>query len=138
MSSTSVSQIMSRDLDTVTPDQPLLDVKHIYEKMDFHHHIPVLEDDRLVGIVSLTDFMQGIGQSGYADNEPVYNTLKVSDVMTSNPESLDETNSIEDAARILGKGEFHSLPIVKDSRLVGIVTTTDLIRYSFGLAIDRS
>ena len=133
MNSTSVSRIMSRDLDTVSPDQPILDVKHIYEKIDFHHHIPVIEDDRLVGMVSLTDFMRGIGQSGYADNEPIYATLKVSDIMTSNPESLDESNSIEDAAKILAKGEFHSLPVLKDNRLVGIVTSTDLIRYSFGL-----
>ncbi len=124
---------MSRDLDTVSPDQPILAVKHIYEKIDFHHHIPVIEDDRLVGMVSLTDFMRGIGQSGYADNEPIYATLKVSDIMTSNPESLDESSSIEDAAKILAKGEFHSLPVLKDNRLVGIVTSTDLIRYSFGL-----
>ena len=127
---------MSRNLDTVSPDQPILDVKHIYEKMDFHHHIPVIEDERLVGMVSLTDFMQGIGQAGYDDREPIYTSLKVSDIMTSNPESLDANNSISDAAKILGKGEFHSVPIMEDERLVGIVTSTDLIRHSFGLGED--
>lgn len=126
---------MSRDLDTVTPDQPLLDVKRIYEKMDFHHHIPVLEDDRLIGMVSLTDFMRGVGQAGYADNEPVYSTLQVSDIMTSNPVSLLESDTIEDAAKILAAGDFHSLPIlnVHEGVLVGIVTSTDLIRHCFAI-----
>ena len=61
-----------RDVVCVSPDQKIIDVKHIYEKRDFHHHIPVTEAGKLVGIVSLVDFMYRIRGAGLDDNNPVY------------------------------------------------------------------
>jgi CBS domain-containing protein len=51
-------------------------------------------------------------------------------VMKTNPVTLAETGTVREAAEILAKSDFHSLPIVSGtSKLVGMVTSTDLIRY---------
>jgi CBS domain-containing protein len=50
--------------------------------------------------------------------------------MHKNPVTLPETGTVREAAEILAKSDFHSLPIVSGtSKLVGMVTTTDLIKY---------
>jgi len=120
---------MTRNVVTVAPEQKLLDVKHIYEKKNFHHHIPVLENEKLIGIISLIDFMYHIKGAGIDDNNPVYTELTVKDIMTSNPYSVNPNVSIEAAAAEFTKGKFRAIPVVENNILVGIVTTADLIRY---------
>lgn len=129
MKSTLITKIMTTELDTVTPSQKLVDVKHIYEKMNFHHHIPVTDKGLLVGMVSLIDFMRKVDQAGLDDNAPVYQDLIVKDIMTSNPYFLLSSETVEEAAKILSKGEFHALPIVENDKLVGIVSTGDVIQF---------
>ena len=67
---------MTKNVECIAPDQYLLDVKHIYEKKRWHHHIPVLENERLVGMVSLIDFMYNIVGAGMNDDHEVYKKLK--------------------------------------------------------------
>ena len=49
--------------------------------------------------------------------------------MAKNVVSISSTTSIKEVAEILTKKEFHALPVVDDDVLVGIVTTTDLIKF---------
>lgn len=129
MKSAPISSIMTRNVVTVAPEQKLLDVKHIYEKKNFHHHIPVLENEKLIGIISLIDFMYHIKGAGIDDNNPVYTELTVKDIMTSNPYYVKPNVSIEAVAEEFNKGKFRAIPVVENNILVGIVTTADLIRY---------
>ena len=80
-------------------------------------------------MVSLVDFMYRIKGAGLDDSNPVYEALKVQDIMTSNPFALDQKASIEEAAQILKKGDYHALPIVDGDKVTGIVSTADMIRY---------
>ena len=84
MKNNSIIPVMTKDVVSVSPEQNLLDVKHIYEKKRWHHHIPVLDDDKLVGMVSLIDFMYNIVGAGMNDDHEVYKKLKVKDIMTLN------------------------------------------------------
>ena len=127
MKSVAISTIMTDKVETVTPEQKLVDVKHIYEKENFHHHIPVVEDGKLVGMVSLIDFMRKADQGGLFDEADVYQNTLVKEIMTTNPYFLYTEDTIEQAAEILGKGQFHALPILEGERVAGIVTTADLI-----------
>ena len=129
MKTTPIAAIMTKDVVCVSPDQKIIDIKHIYEKQDFHHHIPVTKEGKLVGMVSLVDFMYRIQGAGLDDNNPVYKSLTVKQIMTSNPYALDQGASIEEAAQILKKGDYHALPIVDGQKVVGIVSTADMIRY---------
>ena len=129
MSSTSVSEIMTKNVDCVSPQQKIIDVKHIYEKKNFHHHIPVVENEKLIGMVSLIDFMRNINKAGLDDETPVYNELLVKDIMSSDPFSLGSDASIKEIAKVLAKGEYHAVPIVDGGMVVGIVSTADVINY---------
>lgn len=129
MKTTPIASIMTKDVVCVSPDQKIIDIKHIYEKQDFHHHIPVTKNGKLVGMVSLVDFMYRIQGAGLDDSTPVYKALKVKDIMTANPFALEQTASIEEAAQILKKGDYHALPILDGDRVTGIVSTADMIRY---------
>ena len=129
MKTNSITSIMTKNVVCVKPDQVLLDVKHIYEKKKFHHHIPVVENEKLIGMVSLIDFMYNISGAGINDDNKVYSELKVKDIMTSKPYSLTVDATIEDAAKVLTNGKYHAIPIVEDSKVVGIVSTADIISY---------
>ena len=71
MKSNSITTIMTKNVVCVSPEQLILDVKHIYEKKDFHHHIPVTENGKLVGMISLIDFMYNIKGAGINDDNIV-------------------------------------------------------------------
>ena len=129
MKTNPISAIMTKNVVCVSPDQKIVDVKHIYEKQKFHHHIPVTKNDELVGMVSLIDFMYKIKGAGLDDNNAVYTELTVKDIMTSNPHSSTPDVSIEEIANELSKGNFRAIPIVEDKKVVGIVSTADIIKY---------
>lgn len=124
-----VSSIMSTHVECVTPDQKILDLKHIYEKQAFHHHIPVTENGILVGMVSLIDFMRAISNATLDDNESVYHTTLVRDVMSIHPVSVPENTTLEEIATQLAKGQFSSIVITENNHVKGIVTTADMLRF---------
>ncbi|MFT4521928.1 MAG: CBS domain-containing protein [Bacteroidia bacterium] len=55
--------------------------------------------------------------------------LELKQVMTSKPKVVQSTASIKEVAKIFAEEQYHALPEVEGSVLVGIVTTTDVIRY---------
>lgn len=129
MKTTPISAIMTKNVVCVTPDQEILDVKHIYEKKAFHHHIPVTINEKLVGMVSLIDFMYRIKGAGLDDKNEVYTNLTVKDIMTPNPKFMESNATVKQAAEILSEGNFRALPIVENQKVVGIVSTADIIRF---------
>ena len=129
MKTNSIIPVMTKNVVYATPDQNLLDIKHIYEQKKWHHHIPIVENEKLVGMVSLIDFMYNIAGAGLSDDHKVYKTLKVKDIMTQKPFSLTTNNTVEDVAKVLAVGHYHAVPILENDRLVGIVSTADIITY---------
>ena len=124
----SIESIMTSDVEVVSPSQALVDVKHIYEKEPFHHHIPVVEDGKLIGVLSLIDFMRHIHYASMDDNEVIYTESKVSEIMVSNPTTIAPSTSVREAVQILSQGHIHSLLIAENGELKGIVTTADLMK----------
>jgi acetoin utilization protein AcuB len=123
-----VADIMTKKVVCVEPQQPILDLKHIYEGAHFHHHIPVTENGKLTGIVSLIDFMRAISEASLDDNDAVYHSKKVSEIMSIHPISVSSNTTIGKVAEILAKGEIHSIVVADNNEVVGIVTTADIIK----------
>lgn len=129
MKANTISEIMTKEVISVTPEQKLLDVKHIYEKENFHHHIPVVKNNLLVGMISLADFMYSINGAGLDDDDMIYTEKQVQDIMMPNVKCVDINATIDDVAETLTKVRFRALPVVENKQLVGIVTTADIIRH---------
>jgi CBS domain-containing protein len=120
-----VPAIMTTKVITLTPNQTLQEARDIMLNNRIHH-LPVLEGKKLVGIITSYDFLKlGKSQEEYA------NTL-VKDVMTTKIAALDPGQHIGAVAEVLMEHLFHAVPIVNENyELVGIVTSTDLIRYEY-------
>src|ERR1051326_2676140 len=124
-----VAEVMTRDLVTVKPSQKLVDVKHIFEKKNFHHHIPVAENGKLKGMISLVDFLYAIKNASLDDDEEVYQKLMVKDIMRDCPVTKPSSSQLQEVAEELAKGEVHAILIADEGSLNGIVSTADVIRY---------
>jgi len=129
MKTDSITNVMTKNVVCISSNQFILDVKHIYEKEEFHHHIPVVDNEKLVGMVSLLDFMYHISGAGLNDDNSVYKKLKVKDIMTPNPFFMTSEVTVEEVANILTEGNYHAVPIMENDKVVGIVSTADIIKH---------
>jgi len=133
-----ISEIMTKNVHFVTPDQSLEAVREIFDSHRFHH-VPVVKDGQLVGLISKTDvyrISQGLtlGMNAESANRNIFRTLLVEEVMTTKLAKLSPNDRIDVAAEIFSENLFHAIPIVDDgNKLVGMLTTYDLIIHAFGL-----
>ncbi len=128
-----VSKIMSTNLITVNLTNNLVDAEKLFSENSIRH-IPVVNGDDIIGILSLTDLLRVSFVDTYGSDESdvdtaVYNMLSIEQVMVKNLVSVSSSQTIKEVAGVLAKNEFHALPIVDGNKLVGIVTTTDLLNY---------
>jgi CBS domain-containing protein len=128
-----VSKIMSTDLVTINHTNSLFDAEKLFKKHKIRH-IPVVENKKIIGILSLTDllrisFVDNYGEDDSEVDTAVYNMLSIEQVMVKDPVHIAPSLTIKEVAEILAKKEFHALPVVENGDLVGIVTTTDLLNY---------
>jgi len=129
-----VSKIMSTNLVTVHHGEPVSKVRQLIREHGVHH-VPVVSGQKLVGIVSNSDVLRvSFGDAFKTDERTVDatldHTMTLDQLMQKNPISVQEDSPIREAAQILANGNFHSLPVVTgDHKLVGMLTSTDLIRY---------
>lgn len=124
-----VSEVMTKDVVFVTPVQKLIDVKHVFEKRNFHHHIPVAENGKLKGMISLVDYLYAIKNATMDDDDDIYQNLSVKDIMRENPVTKSSSATLKDVSEELSKGEVHAIVIADDQKLKGIISTADVIRY---------
>lgn len=131
-----ISQIMATDLITVKKTDGLDVAEHKFKKHRIRH-IPVVDGKRIVGMLSMNDLLRiSFADGAYREEEDIqssiYEMFTVPQLMRSKLTTVAPENSIREVAQIFVKSEYHSLPVVKEDELVGIVTTTDLIRYLLG------
>jgi len=97
-------------------------------------HLPVLEGERLVGIVSDRDLLgvmvqQRPGARGSIAGKAYFLPpgIRIDEVMTADPVVVAGDSDIEDAARLLIRLKIGCLPVVDGDRVVGIITETDIL-----------
>ncbi len=121
-----ISRIMSEWPATVKPDDLLSEARELFETHSIHH-LPVVEDGALVGILSASDFLKLYLLD---KDSPSLPRATVRHLMHQNPVIIGADATLRDAAEKLAVGEFHALPVIDDdTQLVGIVTTSDLLEY---------
>jgi len=128
-----VSEIMTKSVISVNKDtNNLRDVKNIFHKENIRH-LPVNDGKKIIGIISKNDLMR-LSFGSMFDNqenadEAVLDMLSIDQVMTHNPQTASSDTEIREIAEMLIEGGFNSLPIVDDNETVGIVTSTDIMKY---------
>lgn len=127
-----VSKIMTKELVTVNQNDSLYEAEKVLNKYNIRH-IPVVEGQKIVGVISRSDLLR-ISFSDLDENDEkvvpvIYDMYTIPQVMTKVPVAVESNTTIKETAEILAKQSFHSIPVVDKGELVGIVTTTDLINY---------
>jgi len=121
-----ISRIMTVDPVTVGPADSVVTARELLESRDIHH-LPVVEDGILVGIVSSADLLKLHALNERSED---LSAIRVAEVMEAEPITIDISADLIDVAAKLSDGSFHALPVVEAGNvLVGIVTSTDLINH---------
>lgn len=126
-----IKEIMVKDVITLPSTAPISEANEIFKRKSFHH-IPVVDNNKLVGIISKSDFVffrRGFKTDALKqelENIRAYNFV-VADFMTTKMATLEPDDKINVALEVFKANLFHAIPIAKDGELKGIVTTFDII-----------
>ena len=128
-----VRKIMTENPVSVQLGAKLSEVRAILDDNKFHH-VPVLDGEKLVGVISHQDILRvAVGDPKQMDERELDAMLDFSltldHVMTKEPVTIEPSGTVRDAAEVFAEGHFHSLPVVEDQVMVGILTSTDVVRY---------
>ncbi len=131
--STPISEIMTKEVITLNTVDSLDKAEHLFKK---HHirHIPIVNGEEVKGILSYTDllrisFADSVDEDDDSVETVVYNMFTLEQVMAKNLVSVTSKTTIREVAQLLSKKEFHAIPVIDDKKLVGIISTTDLLNY---------
>ena len=128
----SIDAIMSTNLVTVEPSATLAEARTLMHDNRIHH-IPVVEGDQLVGLVTLTNVLAATDSFLRDDKSRIHaNEIGISDAMVTDVATVDVNASLRHAALFLERHKIGCLPVLDDSKLVGIITDTDFV----GVAIN--
>lgn len=128
-----ISTIMTAEVITLKAKDSLEKAEHLFKKHKIRH-IPVIDKKKLVGMLSMNDLLRiSFADGAYREEDDIssslYEMFTIPQLMRNKLTTVHPENSIKEVAEIFVESEYHSLPVVNGDRLVGIVTTTDLIKY---------
>ena len=129
----SLDMIMTTDLITVHPSDPVSRARKLMQEHRIRHLPVTREDGQLVGLVSQSDLLAA-ADSFLRDREdrlPV-RQFPVSDIMVTELATVDDSASLRQAALFIEKHRIGCLPVVREGGLVGIITDADFV----GVAIN--
>jgi CBS domain-containing protein len=149
-----VTALMRTHPTTVSPAMSVQNLESLFLSSGFTG-FPVVEDDRLVGVVSRSDIVRSLltersraeqASSFYASMGPETSDaetesldaiaaqvgvrltrLKVEDVMIRNVVRVESSESIQSVAKLMRDGHLHRLPVVEGDRLIGLITSMDVV-----------
>lgn len=128
--STPISTIMTKKVIVADLETKFSDILVLF--LDYRiYHLPVVDDDILVGMVSLTDALRFFRKeaNNITEDEHLDKLFDIKIMMTENPSTLNANNTIKDASEILSKAKYRSLPIVDEAdQVVGIISNKDLVK----------
>lgn len=130
-----VAEVMHPDFATLqTRDR--LDYADQVMRLGRIRHMPVLEGDQLVGVVSHRDLLAAslskVLEFKYEQRRAFLRSVEVGEVMTRNVVGVDPDATLTDAARLMLQNKIGCLPVVRpDGTAAGFLTETDLLRVAF-------
>ena len=129
----SIEAIMSTNLITLPPSATLAEARTLMHDHRIHH-IPVLNDDKLVGLVTLTNVLAATDSFLRDPQNRIHaNEILVEDAMVRDVATVEVHASLRHAALFIEKHKIGCLPVMDDDQLVGIITDTDFVAVAINL-----
>jgi len=125
--SVQVSDLMSFPVKTVSDDTPMEAVAKILREKGCTG-VPVVNDQKLVGMISRRDFRKIIKQSQLSAPVKAFMSTKLL--------TIEPGKSPIQAARLMVKHDIGRLPVIEDGKLIGIITRSDVMLYFYDLLPD--
>lgn len=117
-----VRDVMQVNLETVSPGMPVADLVRDYFFQRGRRAVAVTEDNRLVGIVTLTN-VKSFPQDKWPDT-------RVADIMTRSPlYSVAKDDELQSAFNLIAERDLNQVLVLEDGRLVGLLSRADILRY---------
>lgn len=126
-----VKRRMSQPVITAPPEMPIGDALQLMQR-EHIRRLPVVENGRLVGIVSDKDLLHAAPSNATSlsvwELNYLVSRIQVKDVMTRQVLTIHEDTPVEDAARLMVDNKIGGLPVVNNGNVVGLITETDLFK----------
>lgn len=127
---TQVQDWMTREPTVVHPNTTLAEAYELMGEFEVRR-LPVLRNGELQGIITMSDILRTIPTlltEGDRETRLLAATRKVGEIMTWDPVTVDPEDTIQDAAERMLEYQVSGLPVVDGTRLVGIITESDIFR----------
>jgi acetoin utilization protein AcuB len=122
---------MSRPVISVSPDMPIHDARNLF-KTEQIRRAPVVKNGKLVGIISDQDLIDATPSRATSlsvwEMNYLVSKITVKDVMSTDVVTINEDTPIEQAARIMADNKIGGLPVMREGKVVGMITETDLFK----------
>jgi CBS domain-containing protein len=116
---TSIKEVMTRDVRACEPNATVADAAKVMAQEDVGP-VPIVEDGRLVGIVTDRDIVVRVVAEGRDPNATTVKEIASTDLFTVSP-----GDDLDEALNLLAERQVRRLPVVEGERLVGIVAQAD-------------
>ena len=123
MDNTFVNQVMSKNVLTAEKSTSLQDAAQEMNRLNVGCVI-VTEESKPIGIITERDFVTKVA----AEGRPLF--TEISEVMSSPLITIDPEETIWEASEIMKEKLIHKLPVIENERIVGVITTSDIVRIS--------
>lgn len=117
-----VREVMTRDVKVVREDTSMQEVVATMIKFDISSVI-VVQKERPIGLITHKDILTKVLQPEF-----VPATMTARNIMSTNLTTIGEEASLEEAAKLMAKKRFKKLPVVREGKVIGIITSTDIAR----------
>lgn len=140
-----VKEIMTRNVVTVSPSNTLKELAKVLKEHRINGVPVTTKDGTLVGVVTMTDLLKILRDINYWDHvEKIKPGIGVKDAllkekdvctvekkMTKGVNTVTEEDTVDYALDLMCKHNVHTIPVVKENKLVGVVGATDIVGINF-------
>ena len=117
-----VRDVMSKDVKTVRPNSTINEVVRKMNKFEIGS-IVVADGEKPIGIITERDILRRVLEVTVASE-----ALKAKEIMTTPILTIDSQATTEEAATLMNSKRIKKIPVMENGKLIGIVTSTDIVR----------
>jgi CBS domain-containing protein len=111
------SEIMTRKVSTIHPEASVQEVAHLLSRERISGAPVVNADGMIIGVVTEADIIAKVDREG----------LRVADIMSQHVIAVHEDTPVHEIAILLTERKIKRVPVVRDGKLVGIISRSDIV-----------